>query len=98
MSVLQVNCRIAFQDTVDMIFCQSGFMFIPESSFIAFPCRQSGGHVTEIETLLPCLICLISFLCQSVIRSLQELLDYPGEDIEETFCLNFTVRISTVYS
>lgn len=24
-------------------------------------------------------------------RSLQELLDYPGEDIEETFCLNFTV-------
>uniref|UniRef100_A0A8C0K1X0 HECT and RLD domain containing E3 ubiquitin protein ligase 3 n=1 Tax=Canis lupus dingo TaxID=286419 RepID=A0A8C0K1X0_CANLU len=28
-------------------------------------------------------------------RSLQELLDYPGEDIEETFCLNFTVRIST---
>nr|KAF6431653.1 hypothetical protein HJG63_008161 [Rousettus aegyptiacus] len=24
-------------------------------------------------------------------RSLQELLDYPGEDIEETFCLNFTI-------
>nr|XP_021505907.1 probable E3 ubiquitin-protein ligase HERC3 isoform X4 [Meriones unguiculatus] len=24
-------------------------------------------------------------------RSLQELLDYPGEDVEETFCLNFTV-------
>ncbi|XP_063466312.1 probable E3 ubiquitin-protein ligase HERC3 isoform X6 [Symphalangus syndactylus] len=24
-------------------------------------------------------------------RSLQELLDYPGEDVEETFCLNFTI-------
>ncbi|XP_030879469.1 probable E3 ubiquitin-protein ligase HERC3 [Leptonychotes weddellii] len=24
-------------------------------------------------------------------RSLQELLDYPGEDIEDTFCLNFTI-------
>ncbi|XP_066891603.1 probable E3 ubiquitin-protein ligase HERC3 isoform X7 [Kogia breviceps] len=24
-------------------------------------------------------------------RSLQDLLDYPGEDIEETFCLNFTI-------
>ncbi|KAL6079784.1 hypothetical protein STEG23_023425 [Scotinomys teguina] len=24
-------------------------------------------------------------------RSLQELLDYPGDDVEETFCLNFTV-------
>ncbi|OXB72100.1 UNVERIFIED_CONTAM: hypothetical protein H355_012400 [Colinus virginianus] len=24
-------------------------------------------------------------------RSLQQLLDYPGEDIEETFCLNFTI-------
>ncbi|KAJ8781757.1 hypothetical protein J1605_010741 [Eschrichtius robustus] len=24
-------------------------------------------------------------------RSLQELLDYPGEDIEESFCLNFTI-------
>uniref|UniRef100_A0A0K8RUC2 Putative E3 ubiquitin-protein ligase HERC3 n=1 Tax=Crotalus horridus TaxID=35024 RepID=A0A0K8RUC2_CROHD len=24
-------------------------------------------------------------------RSLQELLDYPGEDIEETFCLSFTI-------
>ncbi|KAM5255293.1 putative E3 ubiquitin-protein ligase HERC3 isoform 3-T3 [Ctenodactylus gundi] len=24
-------------------------------------------------------------------RSLQELLDYPGEDVEETFCLTFTV-------
>ncbi|XP_036778027.2 probable E3 ubiquitin-protein ligase HERC3 isoform X10 [Manis pentadactyla] len=24
-------------------------------------------------------------------RSLQELLDYPGKDIEETFCLNFTI-------
>nr|XP_036876001.1 probable E3 ubiquitin-protein ligase HERC3 isoform X4 [Manis javanica]XP_036876002.1 probable E3 ubiquitin-protein ligase HERC3 isoform X4 [Manis javanica] len=24
-------------------------------------------------------------------RSLQELLDYPGEDIEETFCLNFMI-------
>lgn len=30
-----------------------------------------------------------------MIRSLQELLDYPGEDIEETFCLNFTVRVSS---
>jgi hypothetical protein len=29
-----------------------------------------------------------------MIRSLQELLDYPGEDVEDTFCLNFTVRIS----
>uniref|UniRef100_A0A2K6FMQ0 HECT-type E3 ubiquitin transferase n=1 Tax=Propithecus coquereli TaxID=379532 RepID=A0A2K6FMQ0_PROCO len=24
-------------------------------------------------------------------RSLQELLDYPGEDVEDTFCLNFTI-------
>ncbi|XP_040822998.1 probable E3 ubiquitin-protein ligase HERC3 isoform X2 [Ochotona curzoniae] len=24
-------------------------------------------------------------------RSLQELLDYPGEDVEEAFCLNFTI-------
>uniref|UniRef100_A0A8C0FSA2 HECT-type E3 ubiquitin transferase n=1 Tax=Bubo bubo TaxID=30461 RepID=A0A8C0FSA2_BUBBB len=24
-------------------------------------------------------------------RSLQQLLDYPGEDVEETFCLNFTI-------
>lgn len=37
-------------------------------------------------------------------RSLQELLDYPGEDIQETFCLNFTVRtpvfmtVSVLYS
>ncbi|PIO37724.1 hypothetical protein AB205_0090820 [Aquarana catesbeiana] len=29
-------------------------------------------------------------------RSLQQLLDYPGEDVEETFCLNFTVRISAL--
>ncbi|KAM5191529.1 putative E3 ubiquitin-protein ligase HERC3 [Mantella aurantiaca] len=24
-------------------------------------------------------------------RSLQQLLDYPGEDVEETFCINFTI-------
>ncbi|KAL7982104.1 hypothetical protein Chor_001161 [Crotalus horridus] len=30
-------------------------------------------------------------------RSLQELLDYPGEDIEETFCLSFTVRTTHSY-
>ncbi|XP_068797633.1 probable E3 ubiquitin-protein ligase HERC3 isoform X7 [Struthio camelus] len=26
-------------------------------------------------------------------RSLQQLLDYPGEDVEETFCLNFTSAV-----
>lgn len=25
-------------------------------------------------------------------RSMQQLLDYPEDDVEETFCLNFTVR------
>lgn len=77
-----------------MIFCQSEFVFILGSSFIVFPCKQPG-HVTDKKALLPHLICLFSFLHNSMIRSLQELLDYPGEDIEETFCLNFTVRISS---
>lgn len=80
-----------------MIFSQSGFRFGLESSFIVFPCKQSG-HVTGIETPLLCLICFFSPLHHSMIRSLQELLDYAGDDIEETFCLNFTVRISVVYS
>lgn len=71
-------------------------MFIQEPSFVAFPCKWSG-HVTGIEALLPCVIYLFSFLCHIVVRSLQELLDYPGEDIEETFCLNFTVRIIFTY-
>lgn len=63
--------------------------------FHSFP-LQTIGTYAEIETPLPYLICLFSFLHDSVIRSLQELLDYPGEDIEETFCLNFTVRISSL--
>ena len=54
--------------------------------------------MTGIETPLPCVIYLFSFLCHTVIRSLQELLDYPGEDIEETFCLNFMVRIFFTYN
>lgn len=94
MNVLQVYCHISFQDIDDMIFCQSGFMYSLESS-IVFPCTQSG-HVPDMAALFPCLICLFSFLHHSMIRSLQELLDYPGEDIEETFCLNFTVRISSL--
>lgn len=48
----------------NMIFCWSGFMFVLESPFIVFPCKQSA-HVTEIKTLLPCLICLFSFLHRS---------------------------------
>lgn len=32
------------------------------------------------------------FFSYLLFRSLQQLLDYPGEDVEETFCLNFTVR------
>lgn len=48
----------------NMISCRSGFMFILESSFIVFPCKQSA-HVTEIKTLLPCLIFLFSFLYRS---------------------------------
>lgn len=29
--------------------------------------------------------------CMLFCRSMQQLLDYPEDDIEETFCLNFTV-------
>lgn len=29
---------------------------------------------------------------------MQQLLDYPEDDIEETFCLNFTVRKNTAVS
>lgn len=30
--------------------------------------------------------------CILFCRSMQQLLDYPEDDVEETFCLNFTVR------
>lgn len=31
------------------------------------------------------------FLISAPFRSLQQLLDYDGDDIEDTFCLNFAV-------
>lgn len=34
--------------------------------------------------------------CMLFCRSMQQLLDYPEDDIEETFCLNFTVRYKDI--
>lgn len=33
----------------------------------------------------------VSFSLSPCCRSLQQLLDYDGDDVEETFCLNFAV-------
>lgn len=36
---------------------------------------------------------LIQLLCNLFCRGMQQLLDYPEDDIEEAFCLNFTVSL-----
>lgn len=43
--------------------------------------------------------CIDNIVCSICVnRSLQQLLDYTEDDLEETFCLNFTVRIQSVTS
>lgn len=46
----------------------------------------------DMTHFMECVNVILIYVFLWIFRSLQQLLDYTEDDLEETFCLNFTVR------
>ena len=64
------------------------------TSKCSFVPQLSEPTINKSDHTVVCIVYFLNMLPSPLkIRSLQQLLDYPEDDVEDAFCLNFTVSV-----